>query len=64
MHQILRSPELGRTPKDARPHITEELENSLVHIEESSDGREGRACSRIVDIREIRDGGGAKTDSH
>ena len=65
MHQILRSPELSQTPMDARPHTVEELENSLVHVEESGDDREdrdGRVCSMIVDIRGVRDGGG-KMDS-
>ena len=63
MHKILRSPKLGWKPKDASPYTIEELENSLRHVGETGDGREGRACSKIVDIREVRDGGGAKTES-
>ena len=65
MHQILRSPELGRKHEDARPYTTEELENSLAQRRGSGDNREGPACSRIVDNKEVRDGGGAKakTDS-
>jgi len=62
MPSILRSPELSRTPKYARPHTIEGLENSLVHSEETADGREGHARSRIVDTRGVRDGGGAKCE--
>ena len=60
MPSIHRSPELSRTPKDARPHTIDELENSFAHSEETADRREGRARSRVVDTREVRDGGGAK----
>ena len=62
MPSIPRSPELSRTPKDARPRTIEELEDSFVHSEETVDGREGRACLRIMDTKEVRDEGRAKRE--
>jgi len=46
--------------KDARSHTIEGLGNSFVHLRKLLTGREGRSRSRIVDTREVRDGGGAK----
>jgi len=55
-------PELSRTPKDGRPHTIDELENCFARSGETADGRGGRPLSRIMDTREVRDGGGAKRE--
>ena len=60
IYQIINSPELGRTPRDARPHTIEELEKKVSRTPRKAMTVERGARSRNVDIREVRDGRGAK----